>query len=163
MLIRGPDRVVRLKMGYGDRISPILYDNLDDMDFIAKLASQHDIVVNAGTGFHPTSAYALVRRLSRNPLEESCGETRKPWITHTSGCSNILDDPIAGDTYPNRWFDDADSVAVYEHQTAADAQVSYLQRTADLAVIDAGEETGVGAVVLQIPAIFGPGGGAVQS
>ncbi|ROW15886.1 hypothetical protein VPNG_02558 [Cytospora leucostoma] len=159
VLVRGPDRVAELKEAYGDRISPVLYSGLDDIDLITKLASQHDIVVNAGTGFHPASAEALVHGLSRRLHEESGGETRRPWIIHTSGCSNISDNPIAGDSHPDRWFDDADSVSVYEHEKAVNARVPYLQRTAELAVIDAGEETGVGAVVLQIPAIFGQGRG----
>lgn len=159
VLIRGPDRIAKLQQVYGDRVAPILFNGLDDIDLIARVASQHDIVINAGTGFHPPSAEAIVRALSQRQRDNPGSETRKPWVIHTSGCSNISDNPLAGDAHPDRWFDDADPAAIYEHERAADAREPYLQRTAELAVLGAGEETGVGALVLQIPAIFGQGGG----
>ena len=160
VLVRGSDRAAKLRHVYGVRVSPVLFNDLNDVDLIADLASQHDIVVNAGTGFHPTSAEAIVRALSkRQPQAVSGGEARKPWVVHTSGCSNISDDPLAGDDRRDRWFNDADPLAIYEHQKAADARAPYLQRTTELAVLDAGEETGVSAIVLQIPLIYGEGRG----
>ncbi|KUI71453.1 hypothetical protein VM1G_07024 [Cytospora mali] len=159
VLIRGPDRAAKLQQVYGNRVSPVLFDDLDDIDLITKLASQYDIVINAGTGFHPASAEAIVHALSQRQRDGPGGETRKPWIIHTSGCSNIADNPLAGDGHPDRWFDDADPTAIYEHEKAADARRPYPQRTAELAVLDAGEQTGVGAVAIQIPAIYGEGRG----
>lgn len=160
VLIRGPDRAAKLQQVYGSRVAPILFNSLDDIDLITEAASQHDIVINAGTGFHASSAGAIVRALSKRQHETSgSSETRKPWVIHTSGGSNTVDNPLAGDAHPDRWFDDADPETVYEYQKAAEAREPYAQRTAELAVLDASEETGVGAVVLQIPCIFGEGAG----
>lgn len=159
VLIRGSDRAAKLQQVYGDRVSPVLFDDLDNINLITELASQHDIVINAGTGFHPASAEAIVRALAKRQQDASGGEARRPWVIHTSGCSNISDDPIGGDDQRDRWFKDADPLVIYEHEKAADAREPYLQRTTELAVLDAGEETGVGAVVLQIPYIFGEGSG----
>lgn len=159
VLIRGPDRAAKLQEVYGDRVSPILYSDYNDIDLVARVASQHDIVINAGTGFNLASAVAIVRGLSKRQHDSPGSETRRPWVIHTSGGSNTSDDPLAGHAHPDRWFDDADPLAVYEYEKAADAREPYLQRTTELAVLDAGEETGVGAVSLQIPAIFGDGEG----
>ncbi|ROV93651.1 hypothetical protein VMCG_08034 [Cytospora schulzeri] len=159
VLIRGPDRAAKLQQVYGDRVSPILFTGLEDLDVITRLASQHDIVINAGTGFHPPSAAAIVRALAKRHHDSPGSEAQRPWVIHTSGCSNICDNPLAGDAHSDRWFDDADPAAIYEHEKAADEREPYLQRTAELAVLEAGEETGVGALALQIPAIFGQGRG----
>lgn len=164
VLVRGADRADKLKSTYGDQISTVSLTSLDDLDLITKLASEHDIVINAGTGFHPTSAEALVHGLAKRKAAiagNSSGKGTVPqWIIHTSGCSNISDDPLAGDRYPEDfWLDDADPVRIYELEKEKEAQQPYLQRTAELAVLDAGSKLGVGATVLQCPAIFGEGRG----
>lgn len=162
VLVRGPDRAAKLQQAYGDRVSPILYQTLDDLDLITKVASQHNIVVNTGTGFHPASADALVRGLSKGHQERSKGEgagAGRPWMIHTSGGTNSSDNPLGGDDQPDRWFHDADPVVVYEYEKTADAREPYLQRTSELAALDVGEETGVGAVSFQSPNIYGEGTG----
>lgn len=165
VLVRGADRADKLRSTYGDQISTVSLTSLDDLDLITKLASEHDIVVNAGTGFHPPSAEALVHGLAKRKAaiagnDKSDEGTVPQWIIHTSGCSNISDDPLAGDRYPEDfWLDDADPVRIYELEREKEARAPYLQRTAELAVLDAGSRLGVGATVLQCPAIFGPGRG----
>lgn len=164
VLVRGADRADKLKSTYGDQISAVSLTSLDDLDLITKLASEHDIVINAGTGFHPTSAEALVHGLAKRKAavagNNSDEGTVPQWIIHTSGCSNISDDPLAGDRYSEDfWLDDADPVRIYELEKEKEAQQPYLQRTAELAVLDAGSRLGVGATVLQCPAIFGEGRG----
>jgi nucleoside-diphosphate-sugar epimerase len=164
VLVRGAERADKLKSAYGDQISTAPLTSLDDLDLITKLASEHDIVINAGTGFHPASAEALVHGLAKRKAAttgNNSNEVAVPqWIIQTSGNSNIADNPLAGDCYPEDfWLDDIDPVRIYELEKEKEAREPYLQRTAELAVLDAGSRLGVGATVLQIPAIFGPGRG----
>ncbi|KAJ0109388.1 hypothetical protein J7T55_000313 [Diaporthe amygdali] len=160
VLVRGADRADKLKSVYGDQISTIPLTALEDLDLITKLASEHDMVINAGTGFHPASAEALVHGLAKRKAASDGGSTVPQWIIQTSGCSNISDNPLAGDCYAEDfWLDDSDAVRVYELERDKEAREPYFQRTAELAVLDAGERLGVGATALQIPAIFGRGRG----
>ncbi|KAK2596383.1 hypothetical protein N8I77_013275 [Diaporthe amygdali] len=160
VLVRGADRADKLKSVYGDQISTIPLTALEDLDLITKLASEHDMVINAGTGFHPASAEALVHGLAKRKATSDGGSKVPQWIIQTSGCSNISDNPLAGDCYAKDfWLDDSDAVRVYELERDKEAREPYLQRTAELAVLNTGERLGVGATALQIPAIFGRGRG----
>ncbi|KAJ4422367.1 hypothetical protein N0V82_003021 [Gnomoniopsis sp. IMI 355080] len=155
VLVRGEDRATKLGQVYGDRIVTTLFKNLDDTDIVEDIASQHDLIINAGTGFHLSSAVAMVRGLSRRHRDHG----QQQWLIHTAGTSNCCDSPYSGESYPERWFDDADSLTTYEFEKAEDKRVPYPQRTTELAVLDAGEETGVNVISLQIGAIIGEGGG----
>ncbi|KKY34107.1 putative nad dependent epimerase dehydratase family protein [Diaporthe ampelina] len=168
VLVRGADRADKLKSAYGDQISTVPLTTLDDLGLITRLASEHDIVVNAGTGFHPASAEALVHGLAKRKAATAGGNSGSgeggsevpQWIIHTSGCSNIADNPLAGDRHPEGfWLDDGDPLRTYELERDKEARGPYLQRTAELAVLEAGERLGVGATSLQSPAVFGPGRG----
>lgn len=164
VLVRGADRADKLKAAYGDQISTVLLTTLDDLDLITRLASEHDIVVNAGTGYHPPSAEALVHGLAKRKAATAgnTGDegTVPPWLIHTSGCSNMSDNPLAGECYPEDfWLDDADPLRIYELEKEKEARGPYLQRTAELAVLEAGARLGIGTTALQSPAIFGPGRG----
>lgn len=166
VLVRGADRADKLKSAYGDQISTVPLTILDDLDLITRLASEHDIVINAGTGYHPPSAEALVHGLAKRKAatagnnSDEGSTTVPPWLIHTSGCSNISDNPPAGDSYPEDfWLDDSDPLRIYELERDREARGPYLQRTAELAVLDAGSRLGVGTTALQSPAIFGVGRG----
>lgn len=166
VLVRGANRADKLKSAYGDQISTVPLTSLDDLDLITRLAEEHDIAINAGTGFHPASAEALVHGLAKRKAATTTGNnnsdevTVPQWIIQTSGNSNIADNPLAGDCYPEDfWLDDIDPERIYELEKEKEEREPYLQRTAELAVLDAGLRLGVGATVLQIPAIFGPGRG----
>lgn len=150
---------MRLKETYGNRVQPSLFNNLDDTDAVEEIASQHDIVINAGTGFHAASAVAMVRGLSKRRRQESRSAGQQPWMIHTSGTSNISDSPLTGDSHPDRWFDDADPLKTYEFEKHEEARSPYAQRTTELAVLDTGEETGVKTMSLQLPGILGEGRG----
>lgn len=97
VLIRGADRADKLKSAYGDLISTVPLTSLDDLDLITRLASEHDIVINAGTGYHPPSAEAFVHGLAKRKAattgNDSDEGTVPPWLIHTSGNSNISDNP----------------------------------------------------------------------
>ncbi|KAL0563959.1 hypothetical protein V5O48_018097 [Marasmius crinis-equi] len=157
VLVRGQGRAEKLAAAYRPRITVIPFDGLDDTELLAKLAEQHDLVINTGTGFHPPSAEALVRglasRMSQNP------SVPRPWLIHTSGNSNISDLPLTQSSHPDREWVDSDPEAIFAFEQAEQEKLWYPQRAAELIVLQAGEETGVGVVSLQAPLIFGTGSG----
>lgn len=155
-LVRGENRVTKLKELYGDRVAPIIFSGLEDTEFLSRIASEHDIVVNAGTGFHAPSAESLVRGLAQRLKDPRNPE---PWIIHLSGGSNVMYVPLDSDPCPDKRpsLDDADPEAIYNQEKALEALVPYPQRTAELAVWAATRETGVHAVALQAPYVFGEG------
>ncbi|KAF3764641.1 hypothetical protein M406DRAFT_291779 [Cryphonectria parasitica EP155] len=160
VLVRGEDRAKKLKEGYGDRINPIVYSGVDDTEHVASVAAEHDIVLNIGVGYHPPSAVAMVQGLARRLADKG---NKTPWIIQISGITNISDSPLQGDNHPERVHDDADSLAIYEFEKAADAKSPYLPRTTELAVLDAAVETGVNALCVQAPVIWGKGSGLLPT
>ncbi|KAK8848394.1 NAD dependent epimerase/dehydratase [Apiospora arundinis] len=173
VLVRGEERADQLLRTYGaDRVAPVLFRDYDETDLITELASQHDIVINAGSGFHPSSAEAMVQGLSQRTTTSSSNNnndtttttTSKPWMLHTSGCSNISDRPLTGQAFPDRELHDADGTTVYDFEKAENEREWYPQRAAELAVLGhpAAASDAVGAVSIQAPCIFGAGEGLFQ-
>ncbi|KAK8075925.1 hypothetical protein PG994_003197 [Apiospora phragmitis] len=168
VLVRGEERADKLVRTYGDRVSPILFRDYDETELIEQLASQHDIVINAGSGFHPASAEAMVRGLSQRQTNSSTTASSKPWMLHTSGCSNVSDRPLTGQAFPDRELHDADGTTVYDFEKAENESDWYPQRAAELAVLShpsvtsEKQEQGVGALSIQAPCIFGEGEGLFQ-
>lgn len=165
VLIRGEARAQKLKEAYGDRVQPIVFAGLDDTKHVAAVASEHDIVVGAGLGYHTPGSTALVQGLAARLTEQQQEQPSdgappaRPWIIHLSGVTNISDSPPLGDDHPERRFDDADPLSIYEHMKREEAKMPYPQRTTELTVLDAAADAGVRAVAVQAPAIFGPGRG----
>lgn len=153
-LLRGADRAAVLSSTYGDRVKPVLYRDLDDVETATAVAAEHDIVIHTTVGSHPASAQALVRGLAQR--KASTG--REVWMIHTSGTSNVGDMPITKPEVPMRKWDDAVD-DVYGFEKELEALEPYPQRTAELGVIDAGLELGVRTVVIMSPIIYGPGTG----
>ncbi|WYZ37643.1 hypothetical protein EsH8_II_001149 [Colletotrichum jinshuiense] len=151
----GPSRAAKLTAAYGPQVNPVTFGSFDDIETLTALASEHDIVINGGSGFHPLSSEALVRGLAKRKAR-----TRQPvWMIQTSGCSNISDKPLTGVNRPDTEYDDADAEKVVEFEEAENAREPYPQRTAELIVLRLGEELGVNAVSISAPCIFGPGSG----
>ncbi|KAK8109298.1 hypothetical protein PG984_015099 [Apiospora sp. TS-2023a] len=166
VLVRGEERADQLVRTYGeDRVAPVLFRDYDETKLIEQLSSQHDIVINAGSGFHPSSAEAMVQGLSQRTQTTS---STRPWMLHTSGCSNVSDRPITGEAFPNRELHDADGTAVYDFEKSENEREWYPQRAAELAVLghpavtDSEDANGVGALSIQAPCIFGEGEGLFQ-
>ncbi|OLN86184.1 hypothetical protein CCHL11_04159 [Colletotrichum chlorophyti] len=151
----GPDRAAILTAAYGPRVRPVPSTSLDDLEPLTALAAQHDIVVNAASGFHPPSAEALVRGLAKRKTQTG----RPTWMIHTSGCSNIADKPMTGASRPDVEHEDARAEEVFAFEEAENARDWYPQRAAELVALRTGEELGVGVVSIQSPCIFGPGSG----
>ncbi|KAK4507938.1 hypothetical protein PRZ48_001673 [Zasmidium cellare] len=153
-IVRGQDRISKLKEVYGDRVKAELYEGLDDFERTIDVASQHDIVINTTLGFHEKSPIALIDGLAKR--KQATG--KDVFLIHTSGTSNLADRPITGDYIEDRIFDDAKD-DVYGYEKDADAKEPYPQRTTELGVVDAGLKEGVKTLVVMSPTIFGVGSG----
>lgn len=154
----GPDRLAKLTENYGSRVKPTLISSLDDVDAITKIASEHDIVINAGSGFHPPSAKGVVLGLAKRKAEVGA----PVWVIHTSGCSNISDNFVTGPGRPDVERDDANSDKVFAFEEAENENEWYPQRASEIAVLRTGDDLGVSAVSIQAPIIFGTGTGLFQ-
>ncbi|KZL75642.1 nad dependent epimerase dehydratase [Colletotrichum incanum] len=155
--IRGsPDRAVKLTAAYGSRVKPVIIISFDDVSTLKALASEHDIVINAGSGFHPPSAEALIRGLAERKSQIG---GQPVWMIHTSGCSNLADKPLTGVNRPDVEWEDAHAERAFEFEEAEDVRDPYPQRTAELTVLRTGEELGLNAASIQSPCIFGQGSG----
>ena len=160
-LVRGSDRIAALTATYGARVKPVLYEGIDDLEATIAIAAQHDLAINTMTGYHPASAQALVRGLAKR--KESTG--RDVWMIHTSGTSNVADQPISGkwiEEDPEREFDD-NKDDIYGYEKEREALHPYLQRTTELGVVDLGLELGVKTLVIMSPTIYGIGSGAFNT
>jgi hypothetical protein len=60
-LVRKQEQADLLK---GRGINTILFQGLDDFDFLKKVASEHDYVLRTVTGSHDSSAVALIQGLA---------------------------------------------------------------------------------------------------
>lgn len=156
LLVRTEDAAAKLRDAYGDRVNPIQWPGgLTNFDFIAQTAANYDLIINTGSGFIPDGARTFVQGLAHR-VEPG---KPAPWLLHISGCTNLGDRPLTQKAYPDREWDDADGGAVYELLRSEDAADPYPQRTTEVRVLTAADETGVQAVSLNTPCIFGEGTG----
>ncbi|KAI0477308.1 NAD dependent epimerase/dehydratase [Xylariaceae sp. FL0804] len=149
-------RARRLSAAYGGRVACVPFAGLDDAEVVRAVAAEHDVVVNVGTGFHPGGTEALVHGLVKR---RETHPDSPAWLLHLSGCTNIADRPFSGTPYPDREWDDADSEAIFTFEQAENARHWYPQRAAELAALGTAAGTGVNALSLLAPLVFGTGGG----
>ncbi|KAI1381280.1 hypothetical protein F4677DRAFT_460502 [Hypoxylon crocopeplum] len=156
-LIRGQEKADKLKKIDGYRITSVLFDTLDDTANVSNICSNYDIVVNAGTGFHPLGAEAMVQGLGKR-----LAATGKPtWMIHSAGGSNVYGKPITDDPpRAPRSFDDANGEEMYEFMKTEQARDPYPQREAELRVIETGLHTGVKTISVHVPTVVGHGKGS---
>lgn len=134
-------------------VTPILFKNLDDVAVIRKAASEHDVVIHTASGFHTASAKALIEGLGDRKRDTG----KDVYYLHTSGTSNLGDQPITGAYHESREFADTDDIYAYEKtREACDV---YPQRTTDIAVVDTGRARGVKTHIIMSPTIYGLGTG----
>jgi NAD(P)-dependent dehydrogenase (short-subunit alcohol dehydrogenase family) len=74
-------------------IEPYLFTDLDHSEELVEAAANHDIVIHNANGFHPESAKALIRGLAQRKKVTGRGDVM---YIHTSGTSNLADQPISG-------------------------------------------------------------------
>ncbi|KAI0015509.1 NAD dependent epimerase/dehydratase [Xylariomycetidae sp. FL0641] len=158
VLVRGDERAAQLRQRYGDKIAIVAFKDLDETARVADVAARHDIVVNAGTGFHPAGARALVEGLARRKRRHPDSPA---WMLHLSGCSNISDRPLTGRRHDagREWRDGEGAREVFDWELAQNRREWYPQRAAELEVLATAEDAGVNALSLQAPCIFGKGEG----
>ncbi|KAG9187113.1 hypothetical protein G6011_04984 [Alternaria panax] len=156
LLVRNDTQAVKLKVAYGSRVNTIAWTGLEDIVFIENTASRYDIVINTGSGFIPEGALAFVNGLaSRINIGKPA-----PWILHISGCTNLSDRPLTQPQRPIReWNDEADSGRILDFMRALDEMEPYPQRTTEVGVLEAAAATGVQAISVNTPCIFGEGTG----
>jgi hypothetical protein len=152
-LVRDQETVAQLHAAFGHRLKVVGFEGLEYAERLVEIASQYDIIFNMTLSYHLASALAFIKGLSLH--RESTG--RNVWMVHTSGVSNLADQPLSGlhvESNPDLEFDDSkDDIYVYEK--ARNTKKKYIQRTTDLGMIDAGLESGVTTVVLMSPLIYG--------
>lgn len=134
-----------------------MYKDLDDIHRTVEIASQYDIIINTTLGYHPASAAALVEGLAKR--KQAAGQD--VFIIHTSGTSNLADQPITKayvESDSERIFDDSKD-DIYSYEKMRNEAQPYAQRTSELGVIDTGLEKGVKTLVIMSPTIYGNGTG----
>ncbi|KLP14450.1 NAD dependent epimerase/dehydratase family protein [Fusarium fujikuroi] len=134
-------------------LTPLLFKNLDDTDFLAEIASAHDIVIHAANGYHVPSAQAFIRGLAQRKRKTG----REVHYIHNSGTSNFGDRPVSKAYIETNVFSDKDDVYAYEKMR--ERIEPYHQRTADVTVFELGEELGVKTYIICSPLIYGRGTG----
>ncbi|KAF2788345.1 NAD(P)-binding protein [Melanomma pulvis-pyrius CBS 109.77] len=154
VLVRSEAQVQILKDAYGTRVHPIQWEGLEDTAFIADTASQYDIIINTGCAFIAPGAKAFVDGLARRV---SAGPA--PWLLHISGCTNLSDRPLTQTAQPREWDDESDSGTIFDFMQELEEREPYPQRTTELGVLAAAAVSGVQAVSLSTPCIFGQGKG----
>lgn len=157
VLMRDATKAAKVKAAYGDRVNTVPWQGgLDNVAFIEDTASNYDIIINTGSGFVPTGAIAFVNGLARRV---KAGKPT-PWFLHISGCTNLADRPLTQPPVPLReWNDEQDADEILEHMKKLDAAEPYPQRAAEIGVLEAAAATGVQAISINTPLIFGQGTG----
>ncbi|CAI6331858.1 unnamed protein product [Periconia digitata] len=156
VLVRDAAKATKLKSAYGDRINTIAWDGLDNTTFIEEIAANYDIIVNTGSGFVPEGAIAFVKGLARRVQQG----LPAPWLFHISGCTNLADRPLTQPPRPMReWNDEKDADAILEQMKTLNDAEPYPQRSAEIGVLETADETGVHAISVNTPLIFGEGTG----
>ncbi|KAL2068512.1 hypothetical protein VTL71DRAFT_14849 [Oculimacula yallundae] len=150
VLIRGEEKVQTLKdLG----VTPILFQSLDESEFLRKTASEHDVVIHTASGYHTSSAKSLILGLGDRVATTGA----KVHYIHTSGTSNLADQPITGAYTESHIFSDTEEIYAYEK--AREALQPYPQRTTDIAAIETGLSVHVPTTIIMSPTIYGIGTG----
>ncbi|TAQ84378.1 hypothetical protein B7494_g7299 [Chlorociboria aeruginascens] len=145
VLVRGRDKADALSnLG----VKAILFDSLDQLDRLQQVASEHDTA-----GAHTNSARALILGLAERKKQTG----KEVHYIHTSGTSNLADQPITGAYHEDRIFSDKDDI--YQYLKDREALQVYPQRTTDITVVETGLQVGVKTTILMSPTIYGIGTG----
>ncbi|CAM1509033.1 Fc.00g027720.m01.CDS01 [Cosmosporella sp. VM-42] len=135
-------------------VTPVLFRDLDDVDHLRTVASEHDVVIHTASGFHLESAKALVEGLGERKAETR----REVHFIHaeTSGTWNFMESPPS--SYIRTYvFYDRDRN--YDHLRNLESQWPFSQRTTLLQVISSAESAGVRSYIIMPPDIYGRGTG----
>ncbi|QYS99893.1 Epimerase domain-containing protein [Trichoderma simmonsii] len=154
VLVRKPEHAEHFK---SIGMTPVMFENLDQVDLLKKEASEHDIIINSASAFRALGARALIEGLAER--KEKTGQP--VWFIHTSGTSSVGNRPVSKiyteEDAPFEFNDKTQDIHAYELKR--EAHDSYPQRACDVAVVIAGEELNVPTYILMAPTIYGVGSG----
>lgn len=132
-------------------IDAITFKDLDDSAELRRIAAGFDMVINNANSFHAASAIALIDGLADHKKATS----RDAYFIQSSGTSNIGDHPFSRrfiDPEPRVLSDRED---IYEYMEMREAIEPWAQRTADLALTEAGLRSGVKTYLIQSSMVYG--------
>lgn len=152
-LIRRPEQAAKLEaLG----VKTLHFQGLDDLEAIKKAASKHDVVINAASASHDTSAKALIEGLALRKKVTG----KDAYMIHTSGTSILGDHPYTGtDQSAKIWSDEKDDLFAMEKEYPE----RYGQRVTDVAVVETGKSLGVKTYIVVPPTIYGKGSGPIAT
>ncbi|KAI4195319.1 MAG: hypothetical protein LQ348_002469 [Seirophora lacunosa] len=151
LLIRGAEKA----RTFNDKgFRTVLFDGLKDTAAIESIASNYDLIINMTPGFSVGSATAFVKGLGHR--QKSTGQD--VYYIHTSGTSNLADQPITNAYHESRAFVDT-STDLCSYLRQRNALTPYAQRTTDIAVISTGLASKVKTYIIMPPTIYGTGSG----
>ncbi|EED13540.1 NAD dependent epimerase/dehydratase family protein [Talaromyces stipitatus ATCC 10500] len=149
-LVRKQEQAAILKE---NGVNGIIFSGLDDTDFVRKVASDHDFVINTANAFHFRAAEAIILGLADRKKQTG----KDVYLIHTSGTSSLGDFPITGSYTETRVLSDKDDIYTYlRHREDLEP---YQQRTTDLVVFEKGEAASIKTYILMSPTIYGLGSG----
>ncbi|EFQ29652.1 NAD dependent epimerase/dehydratase [Colletotrichum graminicola] len=134
-------------------VEAIVFEGLDDSNFLRKTASEYDYVIHTPTGFHASSAVALIEGLAQRKIQTG----KDVHFIHTSGTSNLAE--RASNKEIGEVHEWSDLENVFEFEEKKEKEEAYGQRTTDIAVVKLGEKTGVRTYIMMPPTVYGRGSG----
>ncbi|KAJ3028314.1 hypothetical protein HDV00_010473 [Rhizophlyctis rosea] len=153
-LVRGEDKAEVLK---NKGIQSIVFNGFEDAEALRKIASEFDVIIDAGAADKAGAAKAMV--LGLGDRRKATG--RQTHFIHESGTSNLGDRPITGLFTDAQTHSDLSDIFAYEEQRSA--VIPYDQREADLTVYKTGVEQEVKTYIIMAPTIFGIGSGLLKT
>lgn len=151
LLVRGEDKArIFEEKGF----KTVLFESLRDTKEVERIASDYDLIINITPGASVHSATAFIKGLGNR--RKSTG--RDVYYIHTSGTSNLADQPITNAYHESRTFTDT-SPTLYPYLLSRNALAPYAQRTTDIAVIETGLASSVKTYIIMPPTIYGTGTG----
>lgn len=139
-----------------ERIAEVfMIKNFDDTEAIVRAASQNDIIINCGPGYHETSARALIKGLAcrkQSLLKDGDIEPHVYYI-HTDGTSNLSSTSAKGRVFSDKYND------IYEQLQNLNDEYQYPQRTVALSVVRNSLAHSIATTIIMSPTVVGVGSG----
>ncbi|KAJ4328316.1 hypothetical protein N0V84_001187 [Fusarium piperis] len=132
-------------------IKTSIFRDLDDSEHLKRVATEHDVVIHAASGFHLGSALALIEGLSQRKIQKG----DKVHYVHTSGTWNLAGPELTSETRLTEFKEDH----LLDYLERLEEESPFSQRTTLLGVIAAAERHDVEAHILLPPDIYGQGTG----
>lgn len=132
-------------------VGAVLFKDINDSADLRRIAAEYDIVIHNANSFHPASAVALIEGLANRKAATG----QDTYFIQSTGTSNVGDHPFSkrfADS-ESKIFSDRDGI--YDYMVMRENLEAWAQRTADLAIVEAGEKTGVKTYLVQSSLVYG--------